>query len=158
MRAQAFQTRDQRVVETLTHLLNQVGDAGMLEKARARARALPAMLRRHGLMQVLLFLDSKGAANGDSAASTQNDGELARWLVAGLTSTLEPEEPDSPAAPIEPAAYAQELAGVDLFTYLKRWETAVEVSGWLKMLIEARCPRDQARAQSGSAAGGDAGS
>jgi hypothetical protein len=129
-------TRDQRVVECLAEELPP--DPGKLEAVRARARSLPAMLRRHGLLQVLLFLDSH-------ATERPADGQLARWLVSGITTALGQKKAG------DPAEYAARLAGTELFNYLLCWETAVEVAGWLKMLVEARCaPRGQQRQTEGT--------
>lgn len=120
---------DQLVVERLVRELTGVGDPVLLE-VRARARSLPTMLRRHGPIQVLLFLESKGKDDGDSS-----DRRLARWLRSGVDAVL-------PLGHVTtPIAYAQDLAGRPLNEYLFHWQTCVEVAAWLKRLVEARTHR-----------------
>lgn len=118
---------DQLVVERLVGELQGVPDQQLLD-ARARARSLPTMLRRHGPIQVLLFLESKGKDDGDSA-----DRRLAGWLRAGVDAVL----PLGPVA-TTPTRYAEDLARRPLNEYLFHWQTCVEVAAWLKRLVEAR--------------------
>lgn len=130
--ATTLRRRDQQVVAKLVEILDRQ-KAKRLQEARARARSLPTMLRRHGPIPVLLFLQSKEGA----------DPELARWLIQGLAAVL-PEVDD------KPDDYAQRLAGMPLNRYLLHWQTSVEAAGWLKRLIEARTP---AAGSSGGAGG-----
>jgi hypothetical protein len=117
---------DQLVVERLVRELTGVGDKALLE-VRARARSLPTMIRRHGPIQVLLFLESKGKDDGASP-----DRQLAGWLRAGVDAVL----PLGEAA--TPTGYAEQLAARPLDEYLFHWQTCVEVAAWLKRLVEAR--------------------
>lgn len=124
--------RDQRLVAKLVEIL----DRGKLDlsAARARARNLPTMLRRHGPIPVLLFLASKDGS----------DAALAECLIEAVSEIL------SDAEGARPEGYATKLAGMPLSRYLLHWQTSVEAAGWLKRLIEARC---EAAQPVGSAAG-----
>lgn len=124
--------RDQIAVAKLTELL-EGATATTLKAARARARSLPTMLRRHGPISVLLFLDSKGGS----------DGDVGRWLVGGLRALVDVTADD-------PKAYAGTLSRLPLEEYLIHWRSAVELATWLKRMIDARTRDD------GSAAQGDA--
>lgn len=129
---------DQRVVERLVRELEGASPSDLLE-LRARARSLPTMLRRHGPIRVLLFLESKGKDSGESA-----DRRLARWLRAGIDAVL---PLDALPTPIR---YAEHLAERPLSEYLLHWQTAVEVAAWLKRLVEARTHTTLAQAAAGS--------
>lgn len=125
-RALHLRRPDQKVVERLVSALGGTSDEQLLA-VRARARSLPTMLRRHGPIQVLLFLQAKAGDDG-----TSSDRRLAAWLLEGIASLL-------PPPPHEDAtAYATRLAGMALDGYLLHWQTSIEVSAWLKRLIEAR--------------------
>jgi len=141
-------TREQRIVDRLVQALPDAARLGAME---ARAQALPALLRRHGPVQVLLFLAAKGAG-GDAARIERADLELSRCLVAGIEAALAGETAAAGETPAENVArYAEELAAKPLPAYLLRWEIALEVAGWIKMLVGAR--RAQSIAGSGAAPG-----
>lgn len=128
-------TREQRIVELLANRLPL--EAGRLEAVAARSQALPALLRRHGPVQVLLFLAAKGDAESNGGAGDRlDDRALATWLVEGVEAALG--EGATTEVVQDLAPYAESLAGMDLPAYLLRWEVAVEVAGWIKMLIAAR--------------------
>lgn len=134
-------SREQRIVDGLTRALED-HSVETLGKAKARSQALPAMLRRHGPVQTLLFLSGK-------AEDHDSDAKLADWLVAGVSAALDTRERELAAGvPGQPSVslshYASWLARQELVSYLLRWEAAIEVSGWLKMLIAARTPKDKA--------------
>ena len=133
-------SREQRIVDGLTQALEAQGVAGLI-KVKARSQALPAMLRRHGPVQTLLFLAGKSKAEEHGS-----DGTLAEWLVAGISSALDTTERnlagEQPGQPATLDRYATWLARQELASYLLRWEAAIEVSGWLKMLIAARTPKE----------------
>jgi CRISPR type III-B/RAMP module-associated protein Cmr5 len=116
-----LKTRDQRIVKRLQESLAGEQTAAGLDAFRSRALDLPTMLRRNGLMHTLLFL----------AGKKPTDVALARVLRAGIAAGLNEHAED------EPSAYARDLAGVDLSTYLLHWEVAVETAAWLKLLVEA---------------------
>lgn len=159
-------TREQRIVECLAKRLPP--DLAGLEPLESRAQALPAMLRRHGPVQVLLFLAGKGSRkeNGNGGAGSP-DRELALRLVEGIAAGLDTgDELAQAAAARAPGAddeegtsslagYAEWLARQDLAAYLLRWEVAVETAGWLKMLIVARIEEAKARAATATAAAGE---
>jgi len=114
-------TREQRIVACLQDALPR--EAPALKALRARALDLPAMLRRHGLMHVLLFLAGKQGS----------DRELADFLYQGIGAALG-EELMAP----DVRRYAESLAGLDLPLYLLHGEAAQESAAWLKLLVEAR--------------------
>lgn len=114
-------SREQRIVARLQARVPR--DAQGLKALRARALDLPAMLRRHGLMHVLLFLAGKEGSDRDLA------GLLHQGIVAALAD---------PAAGQILTDYAEGLAGMELPTYLLHWEAAQESATWLKLLVEAR--------------------
>lgn len=126
-----LQRRDQLVLGGLIEALEgeKVSDE-TLRTVRARARNLPTMLRRHGPIQVLLFLQAKGGGEG-----SVDDRSLAGWLIQGLRKVLfiRPK--------IDAAEYAKDLAGLPLAEYLIHWRTSVDAASWLKRLIEARTER-----------------
>jgi CRISPR-associated protein (Cas_Cmr5) len=115
------QTREQRIVGSLQQALPH--DEAALRSFRARALDLPAMLRRHGLMHVLLFLAGKEGS----------DRQLAGLLHQGIAAAL-----GKAAGPAEMAKYAESLAGMEMPVYLLHWEAAQQSATWLKLLIEAR--------------------
>lgn len=115
-------TREQRIVDRLVVLLPS--DAPSLAGVEARSQALPALLRRHGPVQVLLFLSAKAG----------NDARLAEWLTQGVQAALG----ETNATHLDPGREAEQLARMELAAYLLRWEIALEVAAWLKMLIGAR--------------------
>ena len=124
-------TREQRIVTRLEAELPR--DPGALKGAAARAHSLPALLRRHGPVQALLFLAGKQGT----------DQDLATWIVAGISSAIGSDELAAAARYVRrPEAalpdYATFLAGLQPAAYLLRREAAVEVAGWLKLLIVAR--------------------
>jgi hypothetical protein len=152
-------TREQRIVDRLCQVLPV--EPRHLEPLDPRSQALPAMLRRHGPVQVLLFLAAKGTRKAESKkAEEYTDRHLGLWLVQGMEAALgtvelgRDDQPDqapakqnapeapSPAAPEEDPGivcrYAEWLASRPLPAYLLRWEVAIEVAGRLKMLIAAR--------------------
>jgi hypothetical protein len=129
-------TREQRIVDLLARRLP--ADAERLEGVEARSQALPALLRRHGPVQVILFLAAKGGAERNGGSGDRpNDRDLASWLVAGTGAALGRQEAATEDSQ-DLASYAEGLAGKDLPAYLLHWEIAVEVAGWIKMLIGAR--------------------
>lgn len=128
-------TREQRIVALLVDRLPS--DAGRLEAVEARSQALPALLRRHGPVQVILFLAAKGAENNGAGGDRPGDRHLASWLVAGIAAAVEGERA-VPEASQDLAAYSAGLAAMSLPAYLLHWEIAIEVAGWIKMLIGAR--------------------
>ena len=130
----AAQRVDQLVVARLVEVLDR-SERDLLE-VRARARSLPTMLRRHGPIPVLLFLAGKTSAEHD----------LGEWLLEGISSVL----PEVTGDKDELEDYAKSLATLPLERYLLHWQTAVEAAGWLKRLVEARCPDSR---PSGGAAG-----
>lgn len=113
-------TREQRIVASLQERVPR--DEQSLKALRARALDLPAMLRRHGLMHVLLFLAGKGGS----------DSQLADLLREGIAAAL------AERADAETTRYAEGLAGMELPSYLLHWEAAQESATWLKLLVEAR--------------------
>jgi CRISPR type III-B/RAMP module-associated protein Cmr5 len=115
-----LQSREQRIVGNLEEELPT--DKERLKPLRARALDLPAMVRRHGLMQVLLFLLGK----------EKEDSQLARHLVRGIGAALDE------AANEGPEPYAESLAAMDLPLYLLHTEAALETANWLKLLVVAR--------------------
>jgi hypothetical protein len=114
-------SREQRIVACLQERVPREGQG--LKALRARALDLPAMLRRHGLMHVLLFLAGKGGC----------DSELADLLHQGIAAALA-----DPATAQNVTVYAEGLAVVEFPTYLLHWEAAQESATWLKLLVEAR--------------------
>jgi len=124
MNGDRLHTREQRIVATLEQVLPN-GEGG-LEKARARARNLPALIRRHGPLQTILFLQAKEGS----------DRKLAGWLLAGTRAALGQDSEEGTGG--DPVAFATNLAGLDPSTYLLRWEAALEAATWLKLLVEAR--------------------
>lgn len=125
------QTREQRIVFSLQSALP--AEAEKLKKLRARALDLPAMLRRHGLMHVLLFLCGKEGS----------DRDLAGYLHRGIAAVVGPEQ-----AKADANAYATSLPGLELPLYLLHMEAAQQSATWLKLLVEARTktpapPRDE---------------
>lgn len=114
-------SREQRIVACLQERVPR--DAQSLKALRARALDLPAMLRRHGLMHVLLFLAGKEGS----------DHQLADLLHQGITAAL-----DEPVNHPNTTTYAEGLAAMELPTYLLHWEAAQESATWLKLLVEAR--------------------
>lgn len=132
--ARPLRRRDQQVVARFADVVPK--DGKKLKEVRARARSLPTMLRRHGPIPVLLFLQSKKGEKGKAV-----EPKLADWLLEGMSAVL-------PEVKKEPNQYARELAGMPLPRYLLHWQTSVEAAGWLKRLIEARAPAP------GSAGGG----
>jgi hypothetical protein len=125
------QTREQRIVACLQGALPT--DAQKLKKFRARALDLPSMLRRHGLMHVLLFLNGKEGS----------DRELAGFLHQGIEAAVGPDQAAASAH-----AYAERLPGMELPLYLLHMEAAQQSATWLKLLVEARTkapapPRDE---------------
>jgi len=114
-------SREQRVVAQLQESVPR--DAQGLKALRARALDLPAMLRRHGLMHVLLFLAGKEGS----------DQRLAELLHQGIAAAL-----DEPATLPNVTGYAEGLAAMEFPTYLLHWEAAQESATWLKLLVEAR--------------------
>lgn len=126
---------DQLVVGCLAEIVPR--ERSELLDVRARARSLPTMLRRHGPVQVLLFLAAKDDA----------DRKLGTWLLDGIATVL----PEAGEHKDKLDGYAGFLATVPLERYLLHWQTAVEVAGWLKRLVEARCPQDRS---SGGPTGG----
>ncbi len=114
-------SREQRIVTSLQERVPR--EAQDLKALRARALDLPAMLRRHGLMHVLLFLAGKG----------ESDQQLANLLRQGIAAAL-----DERAADPDTTRYAENLAGMELPSYLLHWEAAQESATWLKLLVEAR--------------------
>lgn len=145
-------TREQRIVDRLVLRLPASERLAALEAMEGRAQALPALLRRHGPVQVLLFLTAKGS--GDESGRERSDLELARCLVTGIEAAFGGESATGDAAAPEDdiARYAEELAEKPLSAYLLRWEVALEVAGWIKLLVGAR------RQQSAAARAGAAGS
>lgn len=126
----ALPTREQRIVDHLANCLP--ADPAMLERTSARAHSLPALLRRHGPVQTLLFLVGKGERYS-------SDAQLAGWLVSGVSAALGTDELGlAQATPQGLRPYPVWLARRPLPAYLLRWEAMVEVAGWLKMLIAAR--------------------
>lgn len=122
---QPLRRRDQQVVAKLVEVLPPKGSED-LTKARARARSLPTMLRRHGPIPVLLFLESK-----KNEKETAIEPRLGHWLLAGMAAVL-------PEVGEKPAEVAKTLAEMPLERYLMHWQTSVETAAWLKRLIEAR--------------------
>lgn len=116
-----LKTREQRIVACLQSALPQ--DVQSLKALRARALDLPAMLRRHGLMHVLLFLAGKQGS----------DRDLANFLYRGIAAAL-----DEPLNANDVRAYGESLAGLEFPLYLLHGEAAQESATWLKLLIEAR--------------------
>lgn len=114
-------SREQRIVARLQESVPR--ESPGLKALRARALDLPAMLRRHGLMHVLLFLAGKEGS----------DRELADLLHQGIEAAL-----DHPTAAQNVTGYAEDLAAMEFPTYLLHWEAAQESATWLKLLIEAR--------------------
>ncbi len=113
------QTRDQRVVAAYDR---DGRPRTASAKLRSRARDLPAMLRRHGLLQVLSFL----------AAKKKDDGTLAELLCHGIGEAL--------GERIETKAYTRyrdDLAKLSLGEYLRHQEASLVAASWLKLLIEA---------------------
>lgn len=125
-------TREQRIVRELTETIPT--EAARLKPVTSRARSLPAMLRRHGPVQTLMFLAAKAARLNDSeaAAGRLHDGSLAEWLVQGTQSAL------NQASATVPTDYATSLASMALPRYLLHWEAAIESATWLKRIVEAR--------------------
>lgn len=115
-------TRDQRIVAAY-----EADNAILSPGARLRSRVLdlPAMLRRHGLLQVISFLDAK---KGKSAS----DGEVAKLLRVGIGRALETEEGTE-----DLGTYRKTLSELDLADYLRHQEAAVVAASWLKLLVEA---------------------
>jgi hypothetical protein len=113
------------MVAKLVDLLDN-SERDLLE-VRARARSLPTMLRRHGPIPVLLFLAGKTGAEHD----------LGTWLLEGISSVL----PEVAGQKGELEEYAGSLATLPLERYLLHWQTGVQAAGWLKRLVEARCPQ-----------------
>ncbi len=128
-------TREQRIVRCLEVVVPREESA--LKECRARALDLPAMLRRHGLMHVLLFLASKEGS----------DSRLAGFLYQGISAALA-EEADQRTV----VQYAESLAGMELPLYLLHWEAAQQAATWLKLLVEARTKTARAEAAAASAA------
>ncbi len=147
-------TREQRIVGRLVQSLP--GNPDKLKAIEARSQALPALLRRHGPVQVLLFLSARRSDENGGL----RDRDLAGWLVEGVDAALGNTRALTSA---DLAKEAEALATMELAPYLRRWEIAIEVAGWLKMLIGARVeeakqpPRPPAEAAAADgAAGGEA--
>lgn len=115
-----IRTRKQRLVECLEKHLPP--ELGRLEALRPRALDLPAMLRRQGPMQVLLFLSGKEA----------EDAEIAETLLQGIHAAL------GESAPAGAKEYAEGLASFDFTRYLLHAQAAIDAASWLKLLVEAR--------------------
>lgn len=130
-----LRTQEQRIVECLQKELPPKGER--LQPLRSRALDLPAMLRRHGLMHVLLFLAGKEG----------NDRDLAAYLRQGIAAAL-----DEPLSGGDVATYAESMAGMEFPTYLRHWEAAQAAATWLKLLVEARtkAPKQEKPRPSGS--------
>jgi hypothetical protein len=128
-------TREQRIVRCLEGMLPR--EESGLKDLRARALDLPSMLRRHGLMHVLLFLASKQGS----------DGELAGFLYQGIFAALSED-----AGNLTMVEYAERLAAMELPLYLLHWEAAQQSATWLKLLVEARTKSARSVAGAASAA------
>lgn len=142
-------TREQRIVEGLQKELPSKGDE--LTAVVPRAHSLPALLRRHGPVQALLFLAGKPGP----------DEQLAKWMITGISSALNTTEIATAARELnrtEPsiATYAEWLATRPLAAYLLRREAAVEVAGWLKLFIVARTEEAKNKTQPFGASDGAA--
>ena len=114
-------TREQRIMKRLEGMVPR--EESSLKDLRARALDLPSMLRRHGLMHVLLFLASKQGS----------DSQLAGFLYQGIFAAL-----NEAAGNLTVVQYAESLAAMELPLYLLHWEAAQQSATWLKLLVEAR--------------------
>ena len=120
---QPLQSRAQRLVQVLEPgVRTRLSDL----KSLARVTALPELLRRHGLIQTLLFIKRKGAegsaeqSTGRSAGrSTGRSAELLLWdfleagvaeLVPGVPLTLEGLKDAPPGELMMLEAVAEEVA------------------------------------------------
>lgn len=120
----SLQMREQRIVSALSA-------PGVLPSTMTRSRvtALPGMLLRHGLLQVVVFLRGKDRC----------ELQIVDWLTAGIKAALLPERPTAEQErSLEAELTPEGLAKLGLGRYLLLQELAVEVATWLMRLEQAR--------------------
>lgn len=115
----SYAPRSRKAVKDLTHWLDgQDPKQGKTRKALlkdcARVRNLPSLLRRNGLLQTLLFLQSKGE---------KSDGERLLWNLLKEHLSLGDKA----------AAWAE----IETPRYLRLNEQAIEIATLLSRLLDA---------------------
>lgn len=135
--------REHRLVGLIDELLERDQYRGLVE--HARVRSLPDMLRRHGLLQVVAFLKSKGNAKTSETGKSDEDSQAAREqaLLGLLTRALEEDLRTLP----KPAAGKLEALDVTSLAhlgqehpaeYLYLNESAIYAATWIQRLTAAR--------------------
>lgn len=131
-------SRDQRIVSALYPPKEGAKDKGSIDRiaearqSAARARALPTMVLRHGVMLTLEYLDAK---------VTEGPGEvdehgLATLLRKGLRAALPMLSKESDL----PWPQTSDLASMSPIRYIAVQDAAIVVATWIKRLVEARMP------------------
>ncbi|AGA89185.1 CRISPR type III-B/RAMP module-associated protein Cmr5 [Thioflavicoccus mobilis 8321] len=143
-----FARREHRLVRLIEQRL-QGDDSGLV--GNARVRGLPEMVRRHGLLQVVAFLRSKGAdAAENGSPGKRGSGDCDQQLLDLLQNAL---QEDLEAVPRSEKGGVCKLAPADLAhlgedsptEYLYLNESAIQVAVWIQRLAAARADLDEAR-------------
>lgn len=102
---------------------------GALLQDHPRIKNLPGLLRRNGLLQTVLFLQSKSAGKSESAA---NERRLWQLLESQLGK----------GAPFTVKLNAKDLANLPAPRYLFLSERAIEIAILLTRLLDAQAALD----------------
>lgn len=145
----AHLSRDQRVVLALLEPKggrpeDTIDAVAKNREVRARARALPTMILRHGLMLTLEYLDGKGPEERQDENGTKPN--LAVLLRAGLRAAVPGTDAKASSWP-----KTSDLAAMPLLRSIAMQDAAVGVATWIKRMVEAR---DDASGTASSTAGG----
>jgi CRISPR/Cas system CMR-associated protein Cmr5 small subunit len=116
-----MKSRSQEMVRALTE---DKGVSARMETLKgSRAQNLPALLQRHGLLQVVAFLNAKASAKDGDSLDAKRDRELLN-LLQHAVHAVEPEAKLSQA----------DLAKLATDRYLYLHELALEAADWLARL------------------------
>ncbi len=122
----SYQLRSRSMVDHLEKWLGVTDpkdkkSRGALLQEHPRVKNLPGLLRRNGLLQTVLFLQSKGKDN-------RNEALLWRLLESQLAQ----------GAPFKFKLTAADLATLEAPRYLFRNERAIEIAILLSRLLDAK--------------------